>query len=176
MREQVILVDKWDNAVGSEKKLAVHKNGLLHRAFSVFVLNSKGELLLQKRSLLKYHTPGLWSNTCCSHPRPGEDTEEAAHRRLREEMGFDCILQNIFQIRYELPVAHDLAEHEYNHIYLGRSDQKPRPDPTEVADFRWVPLPLLHREMRECPGRFTPWFELLVLEQDLERRFWAAEE
>ena len=119
LQEMLILVDAKDRMIGSGEKLMVHEQGLLHRAFSIFVFNNDGRLMLQNRARDKYHSPGLWTNTCCGHPRPGEDTLAAAHRRLLEEMGFDCELKEMKTISYCSDVQNDLIEHEYNHIFVG---------------------------------------------------------
>lgn len=154
----MILVDRADTEIGSEEKLRAHARGVLHRAFSVFVLNPRGEILLQRRAEEKYHTGGLWSNTCCGHPRPGEETGAAARRRLREEMGFDCALTCRFGFVYRAPLEDGLSEHEYDHVFLGRFDGVPEPDPAEVSAWRWVPVERVRRELAEAPETFTPWF------------------
>lgn len=157
-RERVILVDPEDGEIGSEEKLRAHTRGVLHRAFSVFVLNGAGEVLLQRRAEEKYHTGGLWSNSCCGHPRPGEEVGAAAERRLYEEMGFRCALARRFGFVYRAELGGGLTEHEYDHVFLGRYEGSPTPDPAEVAEWRWVPLERLLREIDETPGAFTPWF------------------
>jgi isopentenyl-diphosphate Delta-isomerase len=160
--ERVILVDRSDRPVGTAEKLAAHKSGRLHRAFSVVVLDGDGRVLLQQRALDKYHSPGLWSNTCCSHPRPGETTLGAAHRRLAEEMGFDCALRPVGSLLYRARVGQGLVEHEYDHVLVGNWEGTPAPDPAEVAAWRWADLPSLALEARRAPSRFTPWFHLLL--------------
>lgn len=162
MKELVIVVDSADNEVGSEEKFAVHANGLLHRAFSLFVFNSQGNLLLQQRNRNKYHTPGLWSNTCCSHPRPGETLDAAVRRRLLEEMGFCCDVKEIFSFRYELPLENTMIEHEYNHVFIGFHDGDPLPDPAEVEAWRWLSLAEVRAEAARRPHLFTPWFTLIL--------------
>lgn len=157
-RERVILVDRDDAEIGSEEKLRAHARGALHRAFSVFVLNSRGELLLQRRAEEKYHTGGLWSNTCCGHPRPGEEVGAAARRRLGEEMGFHCDLSRRFGFVYHAPLGDGLAEHEFDHVFVGWYDGLPDPDPAEVCEWRWEPLERVYRELERSPDRFTPWF------------------
>lgn len=164
MSERVILVDADDTPTGTAEKLAAHRAGQLHRAFSVFVVNEDGEMLLQRRADGKYHSGGLWSNACCSHPRPGEATEAAARRRLREELGFDCPLEHAFAMVYRADVGGGLVEHEYDHILLGRWDGVPDPDPAEVSDWRWVPLDELRDEVGRHPRRFTYWFRVALLE------------
>jgi isopentenyl-diphosphate delta-isomerase len=147
MEERVILVDENDVERGTAEKLRAHAEGALHRAFSVIVFNRRGELLLQCRAGGKYHSAGLWTNTCCGHPRPGEDTLVAARRRLGEEMGIDCDLQPLFGLRYRADFANGLAENEYDHVFVGRYDGEPRPDPGEVQAWRWAPLDSLRGEL-----------------------------
>lgn len=160
MEELVILVDHDDRETGVMEKIQAHREALLHRAFSVFVFNSKGELMLQQRALGKYHSPGLWTNTCCSHPRPGEDTEAAAHRRLQEEMGFDCTLTKIFHFTYKAPFDNNLTEHEVDHVFVGFSDTLPVINPEEVESYRFATLDDISVEMAENPELFTVWFQI----------------
>ena len=178
--ERVILVDRNDLTIGSAEKLEAHRTGALHRACSVFVFNGAGELLLQRRAAVKYHSAGLWSNTCCGHPRPRERTVRAARRRLREEMRIDCDLEPTASMLYYAPLAHGLTEHEYDHIFVGRSDAVPDPDPTEVDAYRWQDLPTLLVEMRARPDRFTAWFgpalRALIERQRVDRIVGAANE
>ncbi|MEK7619489.1 MAG: isopentenyl-diphosphate Delta-isomerase, partial [Patescibacteria group bacterium] len=129
MQENCILVDETDHEIGTEEKMATHERGLLHRAFSVFVFNASGELLLQQRAFEKYHSAGLWTNTCCSHPRPGEETLAAAYRRLQEEMGFDCPLNEMFTFRYLAPFPNGLTENEVDHVFFGMYDGPVNPNP-----------------------------------------------
>jgi isopentenyl-diphosphate delta-isomerase len=154
--EQVILVDPEDHDIGVADKLEAHRQGALHRAFSVFVFDAAGRVLLQQRAMTKYHSGGLWSNTCCGHPRPGEDVARAARRRLREEMGFECDLEPGGQFSYRAAVG-DLIEHEYDHVFAGRFDGEPRPDAAEVAAWRWVDVPGLLLELASQPERHTAW-------------------
>ena len=162
--EQVILVDGADREVGTMGKLAAHENGgTRHRAFSVFIVDSRGRWLLQRRAAGKYHFPGLWTNACCSHPRPGEQTADAARRRLREELGLDCPLTERFQFIYRATSeAEGLTEHEFDHVFTGVYSGEIRPDPEEVAAVRWIAPAVLEREVREHPGRFTPWFKIAL--------------
>lgn len=160
MEELVILVDHEDRETGVMEKIQAHREALLHRAFSVFVFNSKGELMLQQRAMGKYHSPGLWTNTCCSHPRPGEDTETAAHRRLQEEMGFDCSLTKIFHFTYKAPFDNNLTEHEVDHVFVGFSDALPSVNPDEVESFRFATLNDISVEMAENTELFTVWFQI----------------
>lgn len=156
-QEWVVLVDGADRQVGTAEKLHAHREGMLHRAFSVFVLNSRREVLLQRRADGKYHTGGLWSNTCCGHPRPGEPLEEAARRRLEEEMGFRCELQRVGEFVYRAPLADGLEEHEYDHVFIGWYDGDPEPDPAEVSEWRWASAATLHRRLSAAPQAYTPW-------------------
>jgi isopentenyl-diphosphate delta-isomerase len=158
--EQVILVDENDQPVGVEEKLRAHQcGGRLHRAFSIFVFNAAGELLLQRRAQGKYHFGGLWTNTCCGHPRPGETIEQAAVRRLQEEMGFKTPLHKAFTFIYK---AHDepsgLTEQEFDHVLIGSHAGEPSPDSAEVEDWRWLSLKKLRDEIGRNPQDYTPWF------------------
>ena len=155
--EKVILVDENDNEVGLEEKLKAHKEGKLHRAFSIFVFNSKNELLLQQRAKEKYHCGGLWTNTCCSHPRSGESIEEAAHRRLIEEMGFDCDLKEIFSFIYAANLDNGFQEHEYDHVLIGRCDKFPNLNKEEAMDWKYIDTDELRRDMKENPNKYTYW-------------------
>jgi isopentenyl-diphosphate delta-isomerase len=156
----VILVNERDEVVGFEEKLKTHREGMLHRAFSVFVFNSSGDALLQKRAGTKYHSGGMWSNACCSHPTPGESLEAAAHRRLKEEMGFDCELQELFSFIYRAELEGNLVEHELDHVLVGRFDGEPEPDAGEVEAWEWVRADELRDMMAEHPDRYTYWFRL----------------
>jgi isopentenyl-diphosphate delta-isomerase len=158
--EQVILVDEHDRELGSSGKLRAHLEGALHRAFSVFVFDAAGRLLLQKRARAKYHSGGLWSNTACGHPRPGELTAAAARRRLREEMGLDCELREAFDFLYRVELGGELIEHEYDHVFVGRSEGTPAPDPAEVEDWEWVTMGELRRGLREEPSRYSYWLKV----------------
>ncbi|MEJ2502558.1 MAG: isopentenyl-diphosphate Delta-isomerase [Gemmatimonadota bacterium] len=166
MTDRVVLVDWLDRPMGTEEKLAAHRDGRLHRALSVLVVNDAGELLLQRRADTKYHSAGLWSNTCCSHPRPDEAVEDAAHRRLQEEMGFDCDLDPAFAFVYRAELGDGLIEHEYDHVFLGRWNGSPTPDPDEASDWRWTAPEALRDEIARHPGRFTYWFRVIIRELD----------
>ncbi|MCX6723305.1 MAG: isopentenyl-diphosphate Delta-isomerase [Candidatus Staskawiczbacteria bacterium] len=169
MINKVILVDKNDKKIGTEFKLKAHKEGKfklkahkegkLHRAFSLFIFNSKGNLLLQKRSPKKYHSGGLWTNTCCSHPRPNEETILSTHRRLKEEMGFDCHLLEIFSFIYKAKLNNDLTEYEFDHIFIGKFNEKPVINEKEVEDFKWVNSKFLERDTKQNPKIYTYWFK-----------------
>ena len=158
--ELLILVDDQDRRVGVAPKMAAHIHGWRHRAFSVFVFNDRHELLLQKRSPAKYHSGGLWSNTCCGHPRPGEPVARAAKRRLREEMGFDCELQRIGAIQYSLNVGNGLVEREYLHLFVGQWNGQPVPDTDEVSEWRWCAPSAIDALIGTHASRFTAWFPM----------------
>ncbi|MDD2240487.1 MAG: isopentenyl-diphosphate Delta-isomerase [Kiritimatiellae bacterium] len=162
--EQVILVDEQDRAIGAMEKVAAHENGgVRHRAFSVFIFDAQGRWLLQKRADGKYHFPGLWTNACCSHPRPGEATAAAAHRRLGEELGMDCPLTERFQFEYRaVSDAVGLTEHEIDHVFTGVFDGDLNPNPDEVGEVRWVTPTDLQHDLQANPAAFTPWFKLAV--------------
>ncbi len=163
MSERVVLVDAQDRPVGVEEKRNAHLMGRLHRAFSVFVFRSDGAMLLQRRADGKYHSGGLWSNTACGHPRPGEPTVAAARRRLREEMGFETDLRSVLSFTYRVDLG-GLVEHEVDHVLVGVCDARPVPSPEEVSDWRWVATDEVVREAWEHPDRFTPWFPLALRE------------
>lgn len=160
MEEYVILVDENDNMVGTAEKMDAHINPRLHRAFSIIIVNSKDEVLIQKRALDKYHTPGLWANTCCSHPRPGEELDAAAHRRLQEEMGFDTELAKVFSFIYEARFENGVTEKEYDHVLFGRWDGTPIKNPAEVADYKWMAKNALTEDIKKNPEMYTPWFRI----------------
>jgi isopentenyl-diphosphate delta-isomerase len=162
MQEMVILVDEHDNEIGLMEKQEAHVKAVLHRAFSVMVFNDKGEMLLQQRALSKYHSGGLWTNTCCSHPRQGETTEQAAHRRLQEEMGFDCELKLHQTFIYKAPFDNGLTEHELDHVFIGTYNQDPHINPEEVNDFHWISLSELDQQLRNQPEKFTVWFKMIM--------------
>jgi isopentenyl-diphosphate delta-isomerase len=159
--EEVILVDINDRPLGTMPKMEAHEKAVLHRAFSVFILNKKGELLLQQRAWKKYHSPGLWTNTCCSHQRMGESNLEAGHRRLQEEMGMHTDLRELFNFIYKAPFDNGLTEHELDHVLLGYSDTDPVINPEEVATFRWASLEAIAVDMTEQPQQYTEWFKII---------------
>lgn len=160
--EEVILVDRSDGAIGTMEKMEAHRLGLLHRAFSVIVFNSKGQMLLQQRALEKYHSGGLWSNTCCSHPRPGEELATAAARRLKEEMGLNLNLEKKFSFIYKTPFGNGLTEHEFDHVFFGYGDQDPTPNSAEVLDFKWEYPDRIREEIKKKPEAFSSWFKILM--------------
>jgi isopentenyl-diphosphate Delta-isomerase len=157
---EVILVDQNDVQTGIIEKMEAHRLGLLHRAFSIFIFNSGGEFLLQQRAMEKYHNGGLWTNTCCSHPLPGEVLMEAASRRLSEEMGFTTRLSPVFSFIYKTCFSNGLSEHEFDHVFTGIYDGPMNPDPAEVNDFRYIALPALEEWMESSPLDFTHWFKI----------------
>jgi len=159
MVNKIILVDKKDREIGSEFKLKAHREGKLHRAFSIFVFNSTGQMLLQRRALKKYHSGGLWTNTCCSHPKVGENILEAGHRRLKEEMGFDCKLVEVFSFVYKAKLDHNLAEYEFDHVLFGKFNRNPVINKNEVAETKWVDLDLLTKDLKINPQIYTFWFK-----------------
>lgn len=168
MTEEVILVNERDEFLGTMEKMEAHQKGVLHRAVSVFVFNGGGKLLLQKRALGKYHSPAKWSNTCCTHPRPGETTMDAARRRLREEMGMDCTLIKWGELLYRADLDNGLTEHEFDHIYFGVTNTLPEPNPAEVAAYRFIEMQELVRDLTEHPEQYTPWLQpaLNVIEKN----------
>jgi isopentenyl-diphosphate Delta-isomerase len=158
--ESVILVDKDDNVIGTMEKMAAHRSASLHRAISVFIFNNKGEILLQQRSPNKYHSAGKWSNTCCSHPRPGEQTIYAAQRRLKEEMGLECHLEYAFSFTYRAYLDNGLFEHEYDHVFFGTTDDRPAPNPQEAEDFVYLPAEEIEKALAQKPEDYTVWFKI----------------
>jgi isopentenyl-diphosphate delta-isomerase len=162
MQEDVILVDAQDREIGAGEKLAVHQSGVLHRAFSIFIFNKKGEMLLQKRARSKYHSGGLWSNACCGHPRPGEEIFAAAHRRLKEEMGLACDLKELYSFVYQAGLDQGLQEHEYDHVFVGTCDDAPTLNPAEAEDWRWTDIETLKIDTAQHPESYTVWFRIAM--------------
>lgn len=161
LREDVILVDEKDQQIGTMEKLEAHEKGVLHRAFSIFLFNKKGEMLLQKRAMEKYHTPGLWTNTCCSHPRTNETIDEALQRKLKQEMGITCEVQKAFQFLYKSELESGLIEHELDHVYYGYFDESPNPNPEEVSDWKYSSITDIREEFKNHPEQYTPWFKII---------------
>ncbi|MDB9778674.1 isopentenyl-diphosphate Delta-isomerase [Flavobacteriaceae bacterium] len=159
--EKVILVNSNDEPIGLMPKMEAHEKALLHRAFSVFVINSNNELMLQQRALQKYHSPGLWTNTCCSHQRDGEENIEAGLRRLQEEMGFETPLEYLFNFIYKAPFDNGLTEHELDHVMLGRYEGEPSINPEEVASWKWMDIDLIHADLINNPADYTVWFAIV---------------
>lgn len=162
MYTDVILVNEKDEIQGKMEKLEAHEKGLLHRAFSIFVFNSNNELLIHQRAFGKYHSEGLWTNTCCSHPAPGETVLEAAHRRLQEEMGFDCEMQQSFHFIYKAELDNNLIEHELDHVVIGQSDQTPNLNPEEAINFKYISLGDLLVDVSKNPSNYTFWFKTIL--------------
>lgn len=159
--EKVILVDKNDKKIGTAEKLKAHQKGLLHRAISVFIFNQKGQILIQKRSKRKYHSGGLWANTCCTHPRPGEKAISAAKRRLKEEMGIQAKLREIMKIHYQAKVG-GLIENEIDHVFVGFFEGEPRINKKEVEDWKWINLKELFAKMKISPEKYAVWFRIIL--------------
>lgn len=159
--EQVILVNEYDEQIGLMPKLEAHEKAVLHRAFSVFVFNNKNELMLQQRALHKYHSPGLWTNTCCSHQRDGESNLQAGIRRLQEEMGFVTPLKETISFIYKAPFDNGLTEHELDHIMVGSYEDAPIINPDEVADWKWMPLEDVKQDIDDNPQLYTAWFKII---------------
>lgn len=164
MEEQVILVNEKDEPIGLMGKMEAHEKGLLHRAFSVFIFNSKQEVLLQQRAACKYHSPNLWTNTCCSHPRAGETNQQAGERRLQEEMGLQVPLREVFSFIYKAPFDNGLTEHEYDHVLVGYSDAQPQINPEEVASWKWLSLEAIKEDILQTPAQYTAWFKIIFEE------------
>jgi isopentenyl-diphosphate Delta-isomerase len=158
--KEVILVDESDEAIGAMEKMEAHRLGVLHRAFSVFIFNSNGQMLLQQRADTKYHSAGLWTNACCSHPAPGEEIKSAAERRLQEELGFKADLKPAFDFIYKASFNNGLTEHEYDHVFVGYYNGEIRPDEDEVKEWKFMNIDDLAREMEREPDTFTSWFQI----------------
>lgn len=161
MEENVVLVDQNDQKIGLMPKMEAHEKGVLHRAFSVFVFNDRGELLIQQRAAHKYHSPLLWANTCCSHQRDGENTIDAGKRRLQEEMGFCCELSIKKSFIYKAHFDNGLVEHEFDHILIGKHNQNPTVNPEEVAGFKWIKLEKLKQDLKQHPENYAAWFKII---------------
>ncbi|APG60052.1 isopentenyl-diphosphate Delta-isomerase [Christiangramia salexigens] len=159
--EKVILVNEKDEQIGLMEKIEAHEKALLHRAFSVFVFNDKNELMIQQRALSKYHSPGLWTNTCCSHQREGESNIDAGKRRLQEEMGFSTELKDTISFIYKAPFDNGLTEHEFDHILIGKFNDEPNLNPDEVAAWKWMSLDDIKKDMVDNPDIYTEWFKII---------------
>lgn len=162
MEEDVILVDEQDNEIGLMPKTEAHKKALLHRAISVFIFNSDGEWLIQRRALTKYHSGGMWTNTCCTHPLPNETSIDAANRRLRQEMGMQCSLKELFSFTYKEALDNELTENEFDHVFLGIANFIPRINPKEVAEFKYANYKDLCLDIKMNPSHYTVWFKKIV--------------
>lgn len=165
--QQVILVDEQDTPVGVMEKMEAHRKGVLHRAFSIFIFNDKGEMLLQQRADDKYHSAGLWTNACCSHPRPGEDIVPAAHRRLKEEMGFDTKLTKLFDLIYKTSFENGLTEHEFDHVFIGNYNDPVQFNKEEVKAVVYKSMEEIKQLVEERPELFTAWFKIVFAKLDL---------
>lgn len=168
MVENVILVDEQDNEVGFMEKIEAHEKALLHRAFSVFVFNDNNELMLQQRAKSKYHSPLLWTNTCCSHQRKGESNTSAGKRRLQEEMGFTCELEEVFSFIYKAPFDNGLTEHELDHVMIGKYNGEPVVNPEEVESYKWMKLEAVKNDIENNPDAYTAWFKI-IFEKSYEK-------
>lgn len=161
-KEYVILVDEQDNDIGVMEKLQAHQEGLLHRAFSIFIFNDKNELLLQQRAITKYHSAGLWTNTCCSHPRPNETIKDAANRRLFEEMRMSCDLKIKTNFIYKTPFENGLTEHELDYVLIGNTNQNPIINKEEVASYKWLSVSDIKKDIVSNPNHYTSWFKIAL--------------
>ncbi|MBK6950967.1 MAG: isopentenyl-diphosphate Delta-isomerase [Crocinitomicaceae bacterium] len=159
--KEVILVNEFDQPLGVLEKLEAHQKGLLHRAFSIFIFNDENELMLQRRAFDKYHSGGLWTNTCCSHPDPNETVEVACHRRLKEEMGFDTALEFVTSFIYKAELDQQLTEHEFDHVYIGKYNDRPVINESEVSEWKFVNLTDLENDMKMNPDHYTVWFKII---------------
>lgn len=161
-RNKVVLVDEQDKVLGEMNKMEAHEKGILHRAFSIFIFNSKGQMLIHQRANEKYHGGGLWTNACCSHPQWDEDIKESAEQRLQFEMGLQCDLKRVFAFVYHTPVENDLIEHEYDHVLVGYTNQQPIPNPIEVQAYQWIDKLELLQKIKDQPEAFTYWFRMAL--------------
>ena len=159
--QMLVLVNEQDEPVGLMEKMAVHRKALLHRAFSVFLFNSAGQMLLQRRALEKYHSGGLWTNTCCSHPYPDESPVQAATRRMKEELGFETVVEPAFHFIYKAALDNELTEHEFDHILVGVFNGEINFNPTEVKNFKWITLDELASDLRQNNQNYTAWFKII---------------
>lgn len=159
-KEFVVLVDANDNDIGTMEKMEAHEKAVLHRAFSIFLFNTKGEMLIHQRAFSKYHTPGLWTNACCSHPRMGETLQQATSRRLREEMGMEAEIHKIFHFLYKADVGQGLIEHEVDHVFVGTTDVLPNINREEVETYAYINLDELRTDIKLHPEKYTAWFKI----------------
>ncbi|ACT93255.1 isopentenyl-diphosphate Delta-isomerase [Dyadobacter fermentans] len=162
MNDQVVLVTENDEAIGLMPKLEAHEKGVLHRAFSVFIFNSNSEMLLQRRAFGKYHSEGLWSNTCCSHPLPGEAVHDGAVRRLREEMGIHADLEFLYTFQYRADLENGLTENELDHVFYGVSDAVPAIDPAEASEYKYLTMDEIQADIAQNPHSYTEWFKICM--------------
>lgn len=166
--EEVILVDEQDREIGTMEKLAAHQQGKLHRAFSILIFNSKGELMLQQRALDKYHSGGLWTNTCCSHPRPGESAIEAGKRKLLQEMGFECSLTYSHKFLYKVELDNNLIEHEWDHVLIGYYDKEPILNKEEAINWKFLGMETIRHDAMQNPNLYTRWFKIMLNQPELQ--------
>ncbi|WP_339629789.1 isopentenyl-diphosphate Delta-isomerase [uncultured Maribacter sp.] len=159
--EEVILVNQENEQIGTMPKMEAHEKALLHRAFSVFIVNDDGEIMLQQRAASKYHSPLLWTNTCCSHQRVGESNLDAGKRRLQEEMGFEAELKELFSFIYKAPFDNGLTEHEYDHVMIGNFNKEPKINPEEVEAWKWMSPELVKKDITDNPKEYTVWFKII---------------
>lgn len=159
--EEVILVNQENEQIGTMPKMEAHEKALLHRAFSVFIVNDDGEIMLQQRAASKYHSPLLWTNTCCSHQRVGESNLDAGKRRLQEEMGFEAELKELFSFIYKAPFDNGLTEHEYDHVMIGNFNREPKINPEEVEAWKWMSPELVKKDITNNPKEYTVWFKII---------------
>jgi isopentenyl-diphosphate delta-isomerase len=162
MIEEVILVDEKDMEIGSMEKMKAHEESKLHRAFSVFLFNERGGMLIHQRALEKYHSGGLWTNACCSHPRPGENTKSAAERRLYEELRIQCQINEVYSFIYKAKLDKGLTEHEFDHVFFGRFNDELNPNPKEVLDWKYISIQDLNHEINHSPEQYTEWFKIAL--------------
>lgn len=165
--ESVVLVDQEDNVIGTMEKMEAHRRGLLHRAFSILLFNSKGQMLLQKRSTSKYHSAGLWTNACCSHPLPDEPMSLATKRRLMQEMGIDLTTEFAYKFIYRAPLDHGLTEHELDYVFVGQFDGAPNVNKDEVSEWKFADLNFLREDIAKHPNEYTAWFKLILNHREL---------
>ena len=176
--EEVILVNEADEEVGTMEKMEAHQKALLHRAFSVFLFNNRSEMLLQQRAMCKYHSGGLWTNACCSHPRPGETVEAAASRRTKEELGIEPVIHKAFSFTYRAAFDNGLTEHEFDHVFVGRFDGSLFPDPNEVSDTCYLSIEDIRKDLTEHPSKYTEWFKIAFqqVEEHVQLADWRIDE
>jgi isopentenyl-diphosphate delta-isomerase len=167
--DNVILVDEKDNVVGTMEKMEAHRKGILHRAFSILIFNSKGELLLQKRSAKKYHSGGLWTNACCSHPMPDESLRDATRKRLKHEMGIELQPEFAYKFIYETKLDRNLIEHELDHVFTGVFDGDPAINQEEVEDWKFMSIPLIRHDIKTQPELYSAWFKLIIDHPELKK-------
>jgi isopentenyl-diphosphate Delta-isomerase len=165
--EQVILVDEHDHEIGTMEKMEAHQKGLLHRAFSLLIFNTKGEMLLQQRAISKYHSGGLWTNTCCSHPLPGETIEQAGKRKLKQEMGFSCDLSYSHKFIYKVKLDNDLIEHEWDYVLIGYYDGIPAINENEAQAWKFESIDSIQKDAKQNPDQYTCWFKLILNHPEL---------